>query len=62
MNERAPEYSVLPNTRAGFFWGKEILKHPETCLKAIEECILEKQIAACDVVDLEDDVESSMSD
>ena len=36
------------------FWGKEILKHPETCIKAVEECILEKQIAAYDVVDLED--------
>ena len=36
------------------FWGKEILKHPETCIKAIEECILEKQIAAYDVVDLEE--------
>ena len=36
------------------FWGKEILKHPETCIKAVEECILEKQIAAYDVVDLEE--------
>lgn len=36
------------------FWGKEILKHPETCIKAVEECILEKLIAAYDVVDLDD--------
>lgn len=36
------------------FWGKEILKHPETCIKAVEKCIREKQIAAYDVVDLEE--------
>lgn len=42
------------------FWGKEILKHPETCIKAVEECIFEKQIAAYDVVDLDEYGEAEM--
>ena len=26
------------------FWGKEIKKHPETCIKVIEEVIFEKKM------------------
>ena len=36
------------------FWGNEIKKHPEACLKAVEECILEKKISAYDVVGLDE--------
>ena len=32
------------------FWGKDILRHPEFCIKAIEECIMEKKIDAYDFV------------
>lgn len=34
------------------FWGKDIKKHPEFCLKAIEECIIEKTVAAYDVLSI----------
>lgn len=36
------------------FWGQEIKKHPEACLKAVEECILEKKIATYDVLGLDE--------
>lgn len=31
------------------FWGNDINKHPEFCLKAVEECIIEKKVAAYEV-------------
>lgn len=31
------------------FWGNDIKRHPEFCLKAVEECIMEKKVAAYDV-------------
>ena len=31
------------------FWGNEIKKHPEFCLKAIEECIMVKKVDAYEV-------------
>lgn len=36
------------------FWGNEIKKHPEFCLKAVEECIMEKKVAAYEVWGWED--------
>ena len=31
------------------FWGNEIKKHPDFCLKAVEECIMEKKVDAYEV-------------
>ena len=31
------------------FWGNEIKKRPEFCLKAVEECIMEKKVDAYNV-------------
>ena len=36
------------------FWGNEIKKHPEFCIKAVEECIMEKTVAAYEVWGWED--------
>lgn len=37
------------------FWGRDIKKNPEFCLKAVEECITEKKVAAYDVSTFEAD-------
>lgn len=31
------------------FWGNEIKKHPDFCLKAVEECIMEKKVESYEV-------------
>lgn len=33
------------------FWGHDIRKHPDRCIKAVEEAILEKQITAYDMTE-----------
>ena len=37
------------------FWGNDIKRHPEFCLRAVEECILEKKVAAYEVWSFEED-------
>ena len=39
------------------FWGNDIKKYPEFCLKAVEECIMEKKVDAYKVWSLDGDGE-----
>ena len=43
------------------FWGNEIKKHPDFCLKAVEECIMEKKVNAYDVLSFDDGNEPLLS-